>query len=59
MKLQALKGKKKVKNTLKNQIKRDPRLAEKPKFPMSPYFLFLKEMRANNIEKSNNLQTSK
>ncbi len=27
-------------------IKKDPRYAEKPKFPMSPYFLFLSEMRS-------------
>ena len=43
-----LNKKKKERNTKKNMIKKDPRYAEKPKFPMSPYFLFLQEMRAKN-----------
>ncbi len=37
-----LKKKKKERKTKKNMIKKDPRYAEKPKFPLSPYLLFLK-----------------
>ncbi len=47
-----LKKKKKERNTKKNKIKKDPRYAEKPKFPMSPYLLFLQEMRAKHFEHS-------